>query len=55
MMTDQSKMPFGKHKGTPMGLIPGKYLLELNKKLKDGPVKEYITNNAPILGKKNRY
>lgn len=55
MMTDQSKMPFGKYKGTELGMIPGKYLLELNKTLKPGPVKEYIENNASVLGKKNRY
>jgi uncharacterized protein (DUF3820 family) len=54
MMNDLSKMPFGKYKGTEMGMIPGKYLLELNKKLKSGPVKEYIENNAPLLGKKDR-
>jgi uncharacterized protein (DUF3820 family) len=55
MMTDQSKMPFGEHKGKEMGMIPGKYLLQLEKSLKPGPVKEYIENNRPVLGKKNRY
>ena len=54
-MTDQSLMPFGKYKGTAIGLVPGKYLLELNKTLKDGPVKEYIKNNSSQLGSKKRY
>ena len=55
MMTDTSKMPFGKYKGIEMGRIPGRYLLTLNKTLKDGPVKEYIKNNSSELGRKNRY
>ena len=54
MMNDLSLMPFGPHKGKRLGDVPGKYLISIAKTAK-GPLKEYIDNNAPLLGKKNRY
>lgn len=49
-MTDESIMPFGKHKGEKMANVPAPYLMwlyENNKCTKD--VKQYIMNNMEVL------
>lgn len=55
-MQDWDVMPFGKYKGTTLGLVPGKYLIYLKKeKIAKGDLLKYIENNLPVLYKKNRY
>lgn len=49
-MDDNSKMPFGKYKGTAIGNIPGSYLLWLhNENFTKGELREYIINNLDII------
>jgi len=49
-MDDTSKMPFGKFKGEPMGIIPAVYLLWLYENDKCyGEVKEYIKDNLDVI------
>ena len=55
--TDESIMPFGKHKGEKMANIPASYLLWLYEDsgfLADGLLKDYIKENLEDL-KKERY
>lgn len=49
-MKDTDLMPWGKHKGTPIGDVPADYLIWLldNDKC-SGDVKEYIKNNYAAL------
>ncbi len=49
-MTDESKMPWGKYKGEPMGIIPADYLIWLYDNNKcSGEVKAYIKDNLDVL------
>ena len=49
-LTDNSLMPYGKHKGTKMGNVPADYLLWLYDNGKcNGDVKAYIVNNHEVL------
>ena len=49
-MTDLDIMPFGKHKGKQMQDVPADYLIWLlDNGLKDGGVKDYITENKKVL------
>ena len=55
-LTDDSKMPFGKHKGEKMENVPARYLLWLYgemeaKKQSQGPVFRYIKDNLKALEK----
>lgn len=49
-MTDESLMPFGKHKGKAMANVPAHYLLWLweNADLRD-PLKAYISENLEVI------
>lgn len=48
--TDETPMPFGKHKGTAMANVPADYLLYLlDAGIKEGPVKAYIMDNIEAL------
>ena len=52
MLTNYSKMPFGKHKGTPMIEIPPNYLLYLYSgdfPIHEGDVRTYIESNLELL------
>jgi len=55
-MTDESLMPWGKHKGEKMANIPPSYLLWLldNNKC-GGEVKKYIEDNKETLVKEIAY
>lgn len=48
-LTDDSIMPFGKHKGKKMEDVPAGYLLKLNETLPPGNVKNYIKENMDVL------
>lgn len=51
-MNDDSPMPFGKHKGTPMGKVPAEYLDWLigQKWVNEWPdVRDYILNNKKAI------
>jgi len=48
-LTDDSLMPFGKHKGTRMEDVPAKYLDWLDGEGIKGPVKDYIDSVREIL------
>lgn len=50
MLTDESKMPWGKYQGVKMANVPPSYLLWLldNNKC-NGQVKEYIESNRDVL------
>lgn len=51
-MNDDSLMPFGKYKGTPMGKVPAEYLDWLigQKWISDWPqVEKYILDNKKII------
>jgi len=50
ILTDESLMPWGKHKGTAMANVPPHYLLWLyvNKKC-DKQVRDYIADNLNVL------
>ena len=55
-LTDDDKMPFGKHKGMAMKNVPATYLLWLYgemeaKKQSQGPVFLYIKDNLKVLEK----
>lgn len=48
--TDQSVMPFGKHKGLKLANVPAHYLIWLyESNMKDGPLKDYIKENLEAL------
>jgi uncharacterized protein (DUF3820 family) len=50
MLTDESKMPFGVHKGKNMADVPASYLLWLYENNKcSGEVKEYIKDNLDVI------
>lgn len=50
MLTDESLMPWGIHKGKKMANVPAPYLLFLYENNKcDAQVKEYITDNLDVL------
>jgi len=50
MLTDESLMPFGMHKGTKMANVPAKYLLFLYDNNKcTSQVKDYIVENEDVL------
>lgn len=52
MLTDNSPMPWGKHKGTKMIDVPADYLLYLHEKsYSNSPVGLYIKNNLEVLQK----
>lgn len=54
-MNDWNKMPFGPYKGIDLGLVPGKYLLDLFKRNKlKGALAEYVRKNEVVLHKKER-
>lgn len=49
-MDDNSRMPFGKHKGTELANVPADYLLWLHKEGKCfGELKRYIEENMDVL------
>lgn len=49
-MNDQTPMPWGIHKGTPIGEVPAHYLLFLyNEGKTSGAVKRYIEENKNTL------
>lgn len=49
-LTDNSFMPYGKHKGKKMINVPADYLLWLYENQKcSGDVKSYIVNNHEVL------
>jgi uncharacterized protein (DUF3820 family) len=49
-LTDDSPMPFGKHKGEQMQDVPASYLLWLyDSKLENQLVKNYIEENMEVL------
>lgn len=51
-LTDNSPMPFGKHRGTAMINVPAPYLLWLYNSCCDhAGVKQYITENLDALNK----
>lgn len=51
MLTDESKMPFGVHKGKAMANVPNSYLKWLYEKgTVKGDLREYIEDNAEIIG-----
>lgn len=48
--TDESKMPFGAHKGTKLANVPAGYLMYLyDHDLKEGPLRRYIVANLDVL------
>lgn len=50
MLTDESPMPFGIHKGKAMANVPDKYLRWLYESGKCfGEVKKYIEDNSDVL------
>ncbi len=50
ILTDESPMPFGKHKGKPMEEVPARYLLWLYDENKCTPeVRWYIHENLDVL------
>lgn len=50
MLTDNSPMPYGTHKGKPMVEVPDDYLRWLYDNNKcDASVKQYIESNADVL------
>ena len=58
VMTDETLMPFGKHRGIPLGNIPPQYLLWLRRILQrihpylsdtDGELLSYLNDNKNIL------
>lgn len=49
-ISDESLMPFGKHKGEKMANVPADYLLWLYENSKVyGEVKEYIKDNLEVI------
>ena len=51
-LTDESIMPFGKHKGEKMANVPASYLLWLYEENKcAGDIKEYIKDNLDVIKK----
>lgn len=53
-LTDESKMPYGKHKGKAMANVPAYHLLWLYNNGKcNGAVKEYIIDNMEVLKQQN--
>lgn len=49
-LTDESPMPWGKHKGTKMANVPAAYLLWCLREGKcSADVREYINDNLEIL------
>ena len=50
MITDESLMPFGKHKGVPMVEVPAGYLIYLyDNNYCKGEVQAYILENLNVL------
>ena len=56
ILTDNSPMPFGKHKGTAMANVPSGYLLWLveNAKCSD-EVRQYVEVNREILEREDAF
>jgi uncharacterized protein (DUF3820 family) len=53
-LTDNSPMPFGKHKNSAMVNVPAGYLIWLYDNKKDGPmIRAYIEENLQGLRKEN--
>jgi uncharacterized protein (DUF3820 family) len=55
-LTDDSPMPFGKHKGTPMRDVPVSYfhfLWHNGMKNENGNVSQYIRENLDVLKQEN--
>lgn len=49
-LTDNSPMPFGKHKGTAMANVPANYLMWLyNENKCNKKVRDYIDDNLDVL------
>lgn len=42
VLTPESTMPFGKYKGRQMQQIPALYLINIEERLKDGNIRQYI-------------
>jgi len=54
--TDQTPIPFGKYRGTPLGQVPAKYLLWLyNKGCYQHQTRRYIIDNLEALKKETSY
>lgn len=50
ILTDQSKMPFGKHKGKPLAEVPDQYLVWLyGTNIEAGPLRTYIEESVPEI------
>lgn len=51
ILTDESPMPWGKHKGTPMKDVPASYLLFMydSQLLNKGAVMNYVIDNMQAL------
>lgn len=50
MLTDESRMPFGKYKGEKMANVPASYLLWLYENDKcNKEVKEYVLDNLDVI------
>lgn len=54
-LTDRDRMPFGKHKGKPLSLVPDEYLLWLHSELEikcstfARPLKNYLDENLEAI------
>lgn len=58
ILTDESPMPFGKHKGIPMSKVPVKYLFwlwtnGLESEIETSDVAAYIATNIEALRKEH--
>jgi uncharacterized protein (DUF3820 family) len=51
IFTDESPMPFGQYKNTPLAAIPNDYLLFLYENDKAGRIKPYILHNIDAIRK----
>lgn len=50
VLTDQSKMPFGKHKGKSLAEVPDDYLIYLyDSGLEPGDLRIYIEESVPAI------
>jgi len=56
--TDKTPMPFGTFTKQPIGTLPVEYLNHLwnnGERLKDSPLKDYISKNLRKLKRKNKH
>ena len=56
MLTDESRMPWGKYKGEKMANVPGSYLLWLYENNKcDRETRDYIEDNLDAIKSEIKY